>query len=309
MTDPVKRVIKRNPELIIKRHTNISHIRELHDPKFTYKVIEKRILMYPLPNGSNIFIRYPGKESILTGDYLRPWDFRPVIISKAGISGKDLQFLDFWTSISSIFKIEDKEHWIKFCSILYNLAYMNNHKKEDKITRDIEFVKTETDKEIVIKKDEITLTNIYIYHPPVTDIKEIETKINTICDLSILEFLYYLELLCWNEDCKYFFEAHMDFVNSKDKRDTELLKENKLREELNEKAGTYKAKKKRLLKPKEKPNWIGSTGRINTILTIINYIGLELGIVKNLKVFKKAAITGVLPIDNEDLKKILPDIS
>lgn len=248
-----------------KRTHNIKWIRELPRKTLRFGKKERQILIStPLP-GEKMYIQYPGKESIRTGEKTNLYDFRPKLFyEKDGKYHDDISFDDIWrdleTNVSSVKQVANI-----LSTLLYRLAFMSDHIINSQKMVEVRHL----DKDIVKSTTKEALKNWYSYSPPPEVFDKISSKLPQLCNMNILSFFHYLDLLGWNEDCKYWDRKYV-------------------------KAGKKIAKMK----------WLNKTGRINTILTIINFIGLISGNIQQSKPFSKLARFGIAAATNDDILKV-----
>ena len=258
-----------------KRLTNILWIRDLDRTGFEYRKKERQLLVHVTDIGEKFFIQYPGKES-LGEDNSKPWDFRPkVYIEKNKTWLEDKSFLDIWDIIYDNFKkILDSNKVEVFRTIavmFYRMAFMLDHIRLEEL--DTEYIDLTFEDGIEKEANEPTmlkLPSFHKYNPKKEVLDYLENKCRTIWGgLSLEGFLFYNDLLTWNEDCKYYYR------------------------------GTVIKKKK---------DWIGPIGRINTSLTHMMVISFILEYVQFSKVcagFSRSR--GVSPISNKEVQEHYKD--
>jgi DNA-dependent RNA polymerase auxiliary subunit epsilon len=252
-----------------KRRYNIEWISNLKRNNLTYQKNVNQILIASAKNNEKIFIQYPGKESVRTNDKCRPWDFFPKLLS-TNTYGNDLDFKSIWDILFSGLQrlISNDIKWSSILAIIfYRMAFMNDHIKIDnKFDTMIRKISyNDQDEEIIKNIKNINIKPFYLYSPP----KKIVDKISQIVPLwgnmSFEAFLHYNDLLAWNEDCKYYYRMQQD----------------------------------------KKKNWIGDTGRINTLLTHLSIIGYVANEISFSDVcIKFARGKGVAPITKDELFQI-----
>ncbi len=258
------------------RLVNILWIKDLDRNCLKYGSRERQLLIHETNAGEKIFIQYPGKESLGEGNRNRPWDFRPRVYIEKSLSWlDDMSFMDIWDIMNDNFKKiidSNKIEVFKILAILfYRMAFMIDHLKLDDF--DTQYIDLYIDEDIekkAVDKDSLKLPSFYKYNPDEKILNHLENKCRTIWGgLSLEGFLYYNEILTWNEDCKYYYRSNI--IN-------------------------------------KKKDWIGATGRVNTALTHILIISLLLGYVQFSRVcsgFSRGH--GVAPISNKELKEYFID--
>lgn len=195
-----------------KRLTNIQSIQELissaiEENNLNFSVKEERLHIFTTQAGEKVFIQFPGKESILTGDKHRPYDFRPKIMNSSGKMLRDFVFADIWGAIENL--NIDHHRMLKLMSALFfRMGRMTFH---NKVTKNYT-------SELLNDNDEVvaTTTRSLDWFEFGIDIDIIESlnfhaeKIQIDGDISIsLEaFICFFDLLLQNEDSKYYYKKH-----------------------------------------------------------------------------------------------------
>ena len=225
-----------------KRIKNIEWVMTLPREGLAYQEKEKQIIFKVFPSQEQLCLQYPGKESVPASDKPRPWDFRPKLFSVTEqTSQNDLSFTDLWEDLDKqLENTKSKSAWRTLSILLYRMAFMVDHALDEN-TRQYQ-VKYIQNEEVITETSE-ELNELYRYNPPVEAIKFITPSIPKICNMDLKVFLHYLELITWNEDCKYYYPGY------------EKARDNPRRN------GQPRI-----------PPWINQTGRVNTLLTIINFI-------------------------------------
>jgi len=255
-----------------KRLTNIQWVRDLNRGELLYSKKERQLLIHETDIGEKIFIQYPGKESSREDDNKKPWDFRPkVYIEKRLTWLQDMSFLDIWDIMDANFKKildSNKIEVFKTVAILfYRMAFMIDHVESDRFNTEYMDLSIEggIEKE-VSKHKSLELPSFYKYNPNKEVLGYLEDRCRTIWGgLSLEAFLFYNDILTWNEDCKYYYR---NFI------------------------------------VKDKKDWIGPVGRVNTSLTHMMVVSYFLGYVTFSKVcngFSRGR--GVSPMTNKDVKE------
>ncbi len=73
-------------EGIAKREYNINSFANLDRKGLGRNHFERRLLLYTTRGNEQIYIQYPGKETLGTDpEKIRPWDFRPKAIREDGL--------------------------------------------------------------------------------------------------------------------------------------------------------------------------------------------------------------------------------
>ena len=232
---PIQKDGKTSP-VTPKRQTNIDWIQNLPRTGLTYKKKEKQTLIYSTRSGEKLFIQYPGKESARKDEKKRPWDFRPRLYSRQDAKHHfDMTFGDMLRVICDTADALDKKGKREilriFAALLYRMAFMLDHVQIntfDTIERNVIHENTLSSKRMV------RLPKIFKYQPNKKIIDFIAKQRPRWGNMSFEGFVFYYELLVWNEDCKYYYRNH-------------YIKKNK--------------------------EWINDKGRVNTLLTGIRILG------------------------------------
>lgn len=194
-----------------RRLYNIESFSKLDKTGLEFDKIERKILLYKSSIGEKVFIQYPGKES--KGNEfakIRPWDFRPKLERLDGTIMDDLSFKNIWDDLIELEEV-NKEVLEVLSSVFFRLSLM---KDTILIKGNYEYQDFNKGTNIVVNSGEIQLEwhRVKIQH----DVLEyLNSKINDIQGVSIEAYIYYNDLLCQNEDCKYFYRDLI--VNEKDK--------------------------------------------------------------------------------------------
>lgn len=263
-------------ESTLKRKKNIEWVKTLDCKDLVYGCKEKQILLQCPSPDLEICIQYPGKESVLLPkkpQAQRPWDFRPKLYYKGKeVYHKDISFDEIWADFEKKFiDIKNKEALRILAILFYRMAFMVDHILVEEEPLRVRILKGN----VIEKESEENFCERYKYTPNQEALSMISEDIPQVCDMQIGVFLYVLELLTWNEDCKYFYPNLMKAISNprKDGR------------------------------PRT-PAWIATTGRVNTLLTIINFLGVLLGEISFSALFSKFARTGVSGIEEKDLLRV-----
>lgn len=244
----------------MKRVQNIKFIAGLNRQNYSFSN-QAPLLNLKNINNEVVSILYPGKET--TANTPKIWDFRPIIsINNNTIIMKDLTFGDIWYSIADFinqFNIQDRHKIsILLARIFYKVAFYMTHTNNNLL---------------IFDRNLLTQEEIQLFNYP---INTFDINDNPIL-ISLDSFITYNDLLCLNEDCKYFY-----IKNLKEQRNiTNILQFN-----------TYDELKRNI-------SWEASSGRINTFLTHINYIMHLAGYVPIHMILETASRgQGIFPIQN-----------
>lgn len=262
------------------RLSNIKWIKKLSRKGLSYEKKERQLLMHTTSAGEKIFIQYPGKESRThkkngkkrKNTAIRPWDFRPILYLPGNIEPhEDMSFGAMW---ATIFKTADKvggknkkEILRMFATLLYRMAFMLDRvelKSFKTQIRDVTYKKNGKTK--FSRKVGKTLPRLFQYKPNKQVLDCIADKCPRWGEMSFEGFLFYNELLAWNEDCKYYYRNYH-------------IREGK--------------------------KWISTTGRVNTLLTHIRILGYMLKEVPLSDIFDGfARQQGISPASKDEVFQI-----
>lgn len=262
------------PSLPIRK-VNIDFCAGLDRLGLGFNTLERQLLLFTSKYGEDIYIQYPGKETISKSP--KPWDFRPKLLMNTGYYLKDLSFGDIWDALFEVFShLPNRNALLKLLAIeLYRIAFMLDYtplpSNHTYFIRDFDLTKVLFSPPFPY----VSPNSLYVYTPCKEIIDILTSHVPTILGVSWEAFFMYNDLLAFNEDCKYFYRAK--YKSPTPLSDTEALQA------------------------------ISSgTGRINTLLTHINAIGFILGEVKFSNILYQATSTGVAPVSNNaQLKRIL----
>ena len=222
------------------RISNIQWIKNLQRKGLAYQKKERQLLIHTTRAGERIFLQYPGKESIRKDEKQRPWDFRPRLYGPHDDNHHyDMSFGDMLKTIcdaaDALDKKRQKDMLRIFATLLYRMAFMLDHTKVEPFnttTRDVIYKKNNELEFSDERKEEFSA--LLKYQPKKQILGHITKEYPQWGKMSFEGFLFYYELLVWNEDCKYYYRNH-------------YIKKNK--------------------------EWINEKGRVNTLLTSIRILG------------------------------------
>lgn len=269
LTTPIQSSGKTFPPAQL-RVSNIEWIENLTRDGLSYGKRERQILMHTTGEGERLFIHYPGKESVNSTP--KPWDFRPELyFPENSKRHENMSFGSIWSTIfetSNKLTAKNTKKVLRIFAILfYRMAFMLDH---------IEFKSFNTqERDVIYGKDneprfseekDVHLPSLFKLEPP----KEVLEYMIDVCprwgDMSLEAFLFYNDLLVWNEDCKYYYRNYRTRTTEK---------------------------------------WIYKTGRVNTLLSHIRILGYMLGDVPLSDIFDGfARQRGMSPATNEEIIRI-----
>lgn len=195
-----------NKESLLKRQWNIDAFNALDRKQLKYSKQEKRILLYKTLEEEEVYIQYPGKESIENPKM--PLDFRPKVKLKSGEYAIDLSFGAIWDILDEISRKHNA--YLKYVATLFfRMGYMHEYAKINE-NYDCEIVKINRGEESVEGKEQIPLEWYAIRL--VDDVwYTLNDKIGWINmgngqEISFEGFIKLVDLLFQNEDCKYYYK-------------------------------------------------------------------------------------------------------
>lgn len=251
-----------------RRISNIQWIENLPRKGLSYGKKEKQLLIHTTADEEMIFIHYPGKESV--GQ--KPWDFRPELYYKKNNNRHEsMSFGSIWATIfetaSSLTQKDRKDVLRVLAALFYRMAFMLDHIQGDNTfntkERDVLYKGSEPK---FSRERKVKLPALFKWQSP----QGLLPYLNNACprwgNMSLEAFLFYNELLVWNEDCKYYYR-------------------------------NYRIRTDEI--------WISKTGRVNTLLTHIRILGYMLGEVALSDVFDGfAKQRGISPASNAEVIRV-----
>lgn len=182
--------------------------------------IEKRLLMYRSHVDESIYIEYPGKESTSTyvnkeeKNILNPNDFRPELHTKDGEVLAKLSFVDIIEALVEYSWTHDIKTMQIMAALIIKLAYMKGYKNKEIIhPSQLIVINDNNSREVMEIKEEDIIERYFL--PMNSEIKDYLSKWDNIklpsrkhlkkVSVSIEGFLYYLDILAQQEDCKYYY--------------------------------------------------------------------------------------------------------
>lgn len=249
-----------------RRVRNIVWISRLSRIGLDFGTKEKEIQIHTTRQNEQIFIRYPGKES--KGAEVRPWDFKPiVIVPDIGIV-PNLSFGDIWGELFDILIPLVDTNDKSPAVVLARLLFRMAYMYDhvEYHPTTARYLDMNPSKEPAIIEVSEQFPAMLKYEPPYQVIEWLSKRISGVSCMSIEAFLLYNDLLAWNEDCKYFY------------RDSAI-------------------------NPNKKS--VGATGRLNTLKTHINFIGVITKDTNLATVLQRASSQrGVSPASNKEISII-----
>ena len=185
-----------------KQLVNVKAFSELDKAGLEHGVKERRLLLYTTEFGEKIYIQYPGKETKNTNDLkIRPWDFRPKVLNSNGEWMKDQSFKDIWDEIDKLNELDDS-----YLSLIATLFLRCSMLLDTKLVEEeyyYEDINPETD--VILEKGKITF-KWYKLTLNEECLQYISKKVPQMGgNFSTKSYLIMNDLLCQNEDCKYYY--------------------------------------------------------------------------------------------------------
>lgn len=189
--------------------------------------LEKRLLMYKSLAEEKVFIQYPGKESTKVyanadaKNMLNPNDFRPELYMPDGEISAKLSFVDIAESIVEYCWTQNEQTIQMLAAIIIRIAYMKGYKYKE-ILHPSQLIKIDYSRiGKVLPSDKKEIIGRY-FLPLNSELKEYLSSWNKInlpnrsykkkIAVSIEGFLYYLDILAQQEDCKYYYTGKIKGV-------------------------------------------------------------------------------------------------
>lgn len=189
-----------------KRMYNINAFNAIPREGLIFNQVERRLILHTTLNGEEISIQYPGKESAQNPSM--EYDFRPKVKLANGAMMDDFTFGQIW----DIFEIIGRGYrdFLSYISaIVYDMGYMRKYNRERSSYR-IENIQIEDSMETVISENwyefewyKMGLSDD-VWHTMNDRIGMIHLDDGTV--VSVEAFLYMVDLLFQNEDCKYYYK-------------------------------------------------------------------------------------------------------
>jgi len=185
-----------------KQLVNVKAFSELDKAGLEHGVKERRLLLYTTEFGEKIYIQYPDKETKNTNDLkIRPWDFRPKVLNSNGEWMKDQSFKDIWDEIDKLNELDDS-----YLSLIATLFLRCSMLLDTKLVEEeyyYEDINPETD--VILEKGKITF-KWYKLTLNEECLQYISKKVPQMGgNFSTKSYLIMNDLLCQNEDCKYYY--------------------------------------------------------------------------------------------------------
>ncbi len=188
--------------LIEKRSTNIEAFDGLDRTGLKAEEFERRILLYKTKLEEKIYCQYPGKESIERSD--RANDLRPELITSSGVRIDRLSIADI---LMAIYESRSDKSIDMIAAIFVCISYMILHEKEQKEHGidlcDIKANKIKESSNLRFSFWGLTFDNELRDLLSTQKIKVPHDKHKSKISISLEAFMYYIDTLALQEDCKY----------------------------------------------------------------------------------------------------------
>ncbi len=195
-----------NKDSLLKRQWNIDAFNALQRKQLRYDKLEKRILLYRTLEGEEVYIQYPGKESVESPKM--PLDFRPKVKLKTGEYAIDLSFGAIWDILDDISK--NHNAYLKYVAALFfRMGYMHGYEKVCE-KYDCEVIRIGENGECIESKEQIQM-KWYAINLEENIWYTLNDKMGWISlengqVISFEGFIKLVDLLFQNEDCKYYYK-------------------------------------------------------------------------------------------------------
>ena len=180
----------------LRRRTNILAIKGLGRVGLKYGVKEMLLLVKETQAGERLFIRYPGKESELSDEKNRPWDFRPKVQLSDGTFSEDLSFWDIWKTLFEELKATEGFEELTptsvfLATLFYRMAFMYDHNKTTNVTLSslVDEYDPQADTWTQSTGKPVNVKELYLYNPPKEAIDYI-SRHGTFAGLSVEALLH-----------------------------------------------------------------------------------------------------------------------
>jgi len=186
---------------IAEKKENISFFNELERTGLEYGAREKRLLLYATKLNEKVYVQYPGKETVRSGEKKNENDFRPVLVMPDGQVHDDMVFKNIWDIVANIGKNVRGSLDI-LATLFLKMAYLIDYEYNE----NVEYICEVVENEVVVATETVRFS----WHSlslPDDIIDTLNNLFSRECNgISFEAFVYYNDLLAQNEDCKYFIE-------------------------------------------------------------------------------------------------------
>lgn len=165
--------------------------------------MERRLLLHRTHLGENVYIQYPGKESVRRGMNRRPWDFRPKLEMRNGFMAPDLSFIMVWSDLQRIAE-RDYDALPAIAALMFRMAMMVDHTFVDSDYQS-QYIYNHTVSELEPGPDIRLPYNRYM--PPHLTVELLQKRLGHIGGVSVEAYLLQNEYIAQNEDCKYYYRG------------------------------------------------------------------------------------------------------
>lgn len=267
----VQKAGKTQPWTMEKRKPNIDWIASLDRTGLESPDHQRQLFLHRTAKGEEVFIQYPGIESSTN-----PWDFRPKLRSASGVWWKDLTFFNIWDALLQWLPAggDTQGYDAELATLFYRMAFMLDH--EPKVGQMSRCIDVDSHGKPLGNVTPVQLPTYHAYSlPELGGMSALTVHGITPAtpEVSLEGFLVYNDLLAWNEDCKYYHRA---------------------------------LHPRKPPPPGKKPRWLGNgVGRVNTLLTHVNVIGVHMKVVPLAQILEAMSRSrGVAPVNPEKVRDI-----
>jgi hypothetical protein len=191
-----------------RRQGNIDSFLAINRDGLQYDSLEHRVLLHTTKCDERLFVQFPGKESPVNRKKPMPYDFRPKIQYADGAILKDASFSDIWDILENVGKVHNG-YLCLVAALIFRLGHMYDYSQ---ITHNYECEAlsiTGGEIETIRICDSVKLCWRYV---DLSD--DVWYSLNGLFDgliklggkpISFEAFIWYIDLLFQNEDCKYYY--------------------------------------------------------------------------------------------------------
>ncbi len=189
-----------------KREKNVRWIQKLDRNDLAHGETERQIQFIETASQEKLLIQYPGKETKRSESMERPWDFRPKVLFSSGEYGPDHTFADSWKPLFDEFGVDnpDADAARALGVLFYRMAFMMDHEPEwGDVSLPTRLVDGDGNAKGPFREE--TYPGLFRYDPPAEVIDAVTSEVSELGGMSVAGYLHYVNLLGFNEDCKYYY--------------------------------------------------------------------------------------------------------
>lgn len=193
-------------ESLEKRRDNIQSFLQITRDNLEYDKKERRICLYSTLQNENIYIQFPGKESV--NNPQMPKDFRPKLQMRNGEFMQDASFGFIWDLLDEIGR-EHRAYLSYVAALFLRIGYMHEYawERNEYECTDLE-IEDGNIEEIPHPAEKIEWYHLdldediwYTLNDRIGNIAVAENQ-----TISFEAFIKFVDLLFQNEDCKYYYK-------------------------------------------------------------------------------------------------------